>query len=1432
MSKKRIKGAPGVLDIVSGTPEDVGSDAALADLQAGAVKEEQAYQNSSFGSKAMAGFRTSGLTSLLVNSLARPDFEDEPGYQAPPELLQGLTTDEIAQAREARSERELHYELSMMAYARDDNAELARSGAAVAFGASLVAGFPEGVLTGKLFGLPFQAAARANNLKRVASGLDAMPRTLVSSAVENVTGNLVSTGLEDAFSHRVSAADYVMGAAFGGLATGLEVPHILGARHAAAEKARVRADIQAAVEYKERFNAQAMENLGPNADPRAVAAEATKLETQDLLATQRAALAPLGDDRKLLPDVEKYHAEEQAKELASEGTGELAADMRPARAEYAEIPGGKYLRSASLAENTLDALRADAVTAKTRDGLHKLTGETDNAGVVRRIEEVTASPDRVTAPRAPQWRHVSDALTRLSDKFLPPDHRIMLVDRTTDAKARGQIVSVGKVHIIGIRDGLTEAEAMRTATHEFGHSLFHTYAANAPRETVEGMVNYWRDLTARMEAGDPSAVSERFAGSRLADQSHPKAVDDYTRNINELSAEQFVRHIEADIASGANTFNLPRAAMDAFKRLIQKVADLFGMAKTEKMLDPDDSFVQFFTDILEGRARSVDGLPAKGAELAGIENQKAPRPAPDVSFLQDPIAVKYGLDRSPVDTPLRRAEARAMIELYKKADDPHAVWNNIDQKRLDNLLAKTPSLGSTGLQLLRSENPVARMIASELLETTTGAGGRKSTASLAKYLQHHKQMGNVINEFQEAYKVYRNAAGGGVVEDHFGGKVWERYNRAVAEEIEARRTDPSGAEREVNPAVKAGADALQNAFERMRTAQVDTKTTGWAALPETSVGYMPHKMSPEKLRNLSNEQAGALHSALVDQFVSIEGWDFSFSANLASKYMERIRKRGLGGYASDMGRHSPGAADIVEDALNAMGMAPDEVRANMQRYMRGAPGHTKKRIQLDMLREYGDEGAQFRMIDLFDTDMLGLVRSQSERVSGEVALARHGIMGRAGLKMVRQAMEFGDNGQKTKLTEFDAFDQVSAEFLGEPFGNHGGKWMNRAMQLNSLVRLGGMGFTQAAETINAAVHLGMGRALSMIGSFARLRAEAAKLGRGEKVEGSILESIEAHGGTEFGTDAYKMVFPFDNPQMQYQVHGADTATAADRLLRGGSHAQGKLSFWRAIHGAQQRGVAEQTVLKSLRYIRDGIEDTALADMGITAQVRDAIKAELPNIAEFDAAGRVVKFDITKMEDKAMAEAYVQAIHRGVGQIIQGTFIGETGKWAHEGFLKLLTQFRTFSLTSVEKQWARNRANYGLAQSVGILMGSMAAATPFYLARTYLTAMGRPDKDEYLKKKLDPWVMAKATMNYVSMSGLAPDFIDAMAGIAGYSTTGGRIGTGSEFVGSVVAPAAGLLDDMYKAVQNTREGTDLHGAVENLPLAKLPYLQPVINLVGR
>lgn len=1392
----------------------------------GLQAEQQRADDTSLIDSAKAAFMHQGVGAIL-KSFVKPEYPATPGFVIDAKRFASMDEQEQEYLATAASETEAQWIEYDIKNRRDDMAAVNANGTGMGIAAQMVAGLPEGYLLGL-------GAYRGLQLMRVGSAALASQgrrgAALASSLIENAGVNVAVTAVQDKFDPYVGAADYAMALAMGGTVTALHVPGVFGAagKQALADEADALAAASAQATHDVR--AKALENLGSDATPEALRAEAQRLEANSVKQTVSAGTSELPENRRLLP------TEEQLRPDAVTASADVPDATSPAGRVHATESPGYFYESGSpklrehLARNDTEFMKnisdvSEGMSMKKADllpaGVHVQPG-------------AAATPAMAPAVRAltDLWRQFAPDAKVIVGKIEPRKPSDISPGASALGVAKGVVISAGKTHFIGLADG-NAGKVLTTAVHELGHVVFHQTFPNIPKPLLERMVEEHRSFIAELRAGKATARIKRFSeGSEnvLTDEGKLRgAMTDskYTASFDEYTAEAFVRYIQRAARGDSKVpITLDKGAVALLKALWEKIKELWATARERGYLSKDVAFEEYFNRVLQGTLREAEAT----APRAGAKPDVAQFDAKSFEEVtSDPVAQKHGLDLLPMQTPTQQAEAKAVLSLYKKAEDPKY---KVDEARLSKLLDTAVFRGaqSAANTMLRSDNPVLRMFAAETLESPSGAAGRRSTASIAKFMEERRYLGNTLNEVQALYTKYRNDRGGNAMGDFFEGKLWQQFNREVAEEIEARSM--GAMYWNSSPYVKQAADSLQASYEKMRIAQQTTKTVGWAGLPESSIGYMPHRMSPEKLRNLSVAQLKAVHQMLTDQFIQLEGFDLSFSDALASKYLDRVRKRALGGFDAPANIHQVGAADIVEEALEAMGMAKDEVRATMQRFMNAGAGHTKGRMKLDLNAEYPLEGGgTFKMMDIFETDQFRLLRTQAKRVSGEVALARHGIYGKAGLALVRRAAEFGAEGSKAAAHELESFDQVAAEFLGDSFGTQN-QLVDRMMQVNSLARLGGMGFTQFAEAINGLFHVGAAKTLDAIGGMVRLRNEIKALARGEKVDNPILGSLEQYGGAEFGTDQYKIVFPFDNGALEYQTYGQDTITAADRLLRGGSWLQGKLSMWRSIHSAQQRGFAEQVVKKAAEYIKDGKSDAALRDMGIDDDLIAKMRGHIDQMAVFDANGKLQRFDITQMPDQTAAEDFVQAVHRGVSQIIQGTFTGEQSRWAHDGMMRLVTQFRTFSLTSIEKQWARQVGNVGTAKTLGMMLGAMSVAAPIYMARTYLASIGRPDQEEYLEKQLAPAQIARATLNYIALSGLGGDMLDAMTAVTGVGTvTGGRTGVGKEFIGNVVAPAAGLVDDVWRGIQNTKEGTDPHELVKALPFSRLPYVLPALNALG-
>lgn len=778
---------------------------------------------------------------------------------------------------------------------------------------------------------------------------------------------------------------------------------------------------------------------------------------------------------------------------------------------------------------------------------------------------------------------------------------------------------------------------------------------------------------------------------------------------------------------------------------------------------------------------------------------------------------QHGLDSISDD-----AERKMATEMTARSARIMAA-NPVDETRLDPA-TRLGGMESTGVTLLRSKSVVARAIGTVLLEGTTGAAGRRRTAALAQHARE-RVYNSELTGYMDLYHLYRKQNGYGLISEAWNGTGFKKFEREVFLEIE-RRADETGYVPHENQLIRDAADMVERGFEKMRVEQQHIQTVGHARLGDTSKGYVPHRIKGAALALMSENKAAirALRRELSRQFQGPEnGFDADFSDKLATKYVEQAIRRAKGGADVPMNLHTSEAADIVQDALTAMKLDPSEVEKIMGKFSRGGASHTKKRLRLNLDADIGDGK---KLADLFDTSVSNLYRGYSRRVSGEVALAQFGIMGKKGLMVARAAMDA--TGATT--AELRAFDQVAAEFLNTPFGEHNHKWMDNARIATSLARLGGMGFTQFGEYGNALAALGAQRMFATIGDFGRLRSEIAAIHKGNPVENPILKDLDTLGG-HLGLDEYVNTRLFDVPDNDIQVYGPEQVGVVTRFLRAGANAQAILSGHRMILGAQVRGMSEQIVRKAMHYVKKGGDDIALDDMGITAELRGRLRENMDRIATFRGdklekldlhAGDLTGHEIMTLRD---------AIERGAGQIIQRTYIGETGKWAHDGFLKLLTQFRTFGLTSIEKQWGRNKANYGAIKSLAYLVGSMSFAAPIYMARMQLKMIGMEEEKakEYADQHLNPAAIGLATLNYASASGLASDILDvgfgAYSGMLGQEapeSVGARGQARGGFVGGTIAPGVGLVNDLYT-------GT-VGGRYDRLPLPgkSLPYMQPAIN----
>ena len=1430
-----VAAAPGVRMAPVGTVEP----AELAQRQAttAALATEQTKKDEqSFMDTARAGYRETMRPTFnaMAHILSTDDGTDKDyvaSLAADPsqvlKLVQNPTPDEVADLLNTRSQEDLTLTLGNINDRRENQAVLARAGTGEQLAAMFIGGAldPATYITG--FGAAKSFAAAGIGATRLAAA--GKPLSAVASvAGENVLGNVAYEGVQHLLGEHKSVADYGLAAATGLIPGAISAPGTWRAGVFALQRKQEVQSLLAQAAHMDR----AAKALGPDADPDEIRALATQYEAQ-----------ALRDDK-----VGRTAMPENGNKLN-------APDLDAQALEAPEAPATNAMAFPEDAAHPLRQFQKSEYNDKTSTDYAVVNGMTltddlmQNKGFQRSAAEVKAAkPGVYLDPSVAEnawYKSQAENLEYLRKKYLP-DVAIHLGDnsRSLDPKDRSAdgfslLLAPGQ-HAISVKQG---TQGTWTAAHELGHAIIDHYLPSLPPSIAQGLRRDYLSWLA--ETDSPDAVRARMGFTRadtegaigksmkgdgtwsknLVEAVGPdeaKKYDRYFKSFDEFGAEQFVKQVETDLADAVAKGDMtpPQQMLTAFKWLVKKMLDLWNDMKNRGLTKPGEGFAEFF-----------QAAANRQLQATGVTGSTKAMAMPAASNLDDVIK-RYGLDTMDVTDSRGRAEQKAIAQLiYDSEEWLKANPQDVEKMRtiMKNSLfdARTP-----GLILAEAENPVLKAMAGILVENTMGGSGRRVTAALRKAQWEREFVGNAVVAVGSHYETFRNKRLGvmkGIADDLGEAKTRKEFNDAVYMEVNARSL---GQEIGSAPEVKAAADALEVSYERMLKAQKDVRTVGWGALPDNSRGYMPRVTDKRQWLTLSTERKQALHKALAEQFQERGDMDAAFADRVASKYLDHISTNANGGHEIPANVHDPMALDYVQEAMKAAGMTEAEVREFASRMARGGPSHTKARLDLDVLKEYKDaDGKTFRLMDIMETDPVELLRGQARRVSGEVALTQHGVMGSAGLKLLRRAAEKAQKaGDAGHVKGMEAFDQVAAEMLGRPFGDEMPTWMEGALTANAASNLGFMGWMQMGELINTATGLGVLDTMKMVSDFPRLMQEVKVLAKGGKVENGILGSLEV-SGAEFGLAGYKMITQYDNPSSIHAAVGRQDSGTLIKGMRVLGHKLGTVSLHRIIQATQVRGVAEQITKKSLRYIREGKESKALSDMGFTPDMVERIRAELPAIAKWDANGTLASLDMTKASDPALIGDFIATVNRGAGQLIQDTFIGEKGAWQHSNLGKVMTQFRSFPITAMEKQWGRLRGMHGAPAALGIIIAAAPLGFAMYAARTAVNAIGRPDSDEYIERQFQPLAVGRGLMNYIGALGLAPDMMDALTAVAvpddlkkewGLQTRAGS----SPTLGGIV-PIVGYADTWLKAANNL---DDPHAIMRTLPFSNAPWVVPLINLL--
>lgn len=721
-------------------------------------------------------------------------------------------------------------------------------------------------------------------------------------------------------------------------------------------------------------------------------------------------------------------------------------------------------------------------------------------------------------------------------------------------------------------------------------------------------------------------------------------------------------------------------------------------------------------------------------------------------------------------------------------------------ERFHNTLSNSP-LATDFSRMMNSGSAVAQGVAYDLLENATGI--IRNGRSAARLMDHYqKGMLNTFQPFHDAYSEWAAAAkNSGWLQRAWNTQHKDEFNRLVTEELQARFHNGHSVTK--SPAIKKAADAIDQMFDMEVDISVgrpgETAIKGAQNLAKKS-GYMPQKWLGHNMRKLIDsgrfkrkDLIDAIAEGYRHQFPSISAKDSQIYADAvvgrAEKFDQGINTNLIGVLQGD------GRAEMF-DVLRRQGMSEQEVNKFINRLTqtmeeRGAPGHTKQRMDID-LRYVASNGV--RIMDLVDTDFASMVPRRVRKSAGLAALARKGIASRQDWDDIKTAIseEQVANGpslpsgagrvadfiDKDKHVDNEFLDNLYTYFNGDPIAGGISPMYSRIKKLTNLALLNQLGLTQLAE-------LGVTMSAAGIEQFFRHANEALR-GEIKKVDSPLVQELKH----------MNIFVPEEKLFRDDLVHEFEKQTATseymrnfDRLLNKMQRVQGFTSGFYAIRRIQQRIAVTAAADKIMRGFKTKEwSPERLIDIGIDPKFAAKLKSYVDNgTVQFDADGNLVKLNMHNW-DVEDAETFALSLNASTNTLVQKAMAGESNMLFHkDGVASLFWHLKSFPMLAMEKQLLRSIRLMDTEAAMTFLYGLGTAATAYSLKQVI---NGREENLSFEK-------IAKGAFGYSNMTGWIPMWTDPLAGMLGMDAL--KVGGYGRATSVISTPAAiGTIDRMIQA----------------------------------
>lgn len=783
--------------------------------------------------------------------------------------------------------------------------------------------------------------------------------------------------------------------------------------------------------------------------------------------------------------------------------------------------------------------------------------------------------------------------------------------------------------------------------------------------------------------------------------------------------------------------------------------------------------------------------------------------------IKAPDSADYDPELSQPGVVSMRKQAETFIEDNDIDFDIETAFNDSvlgrAAKKMYTMINKT-LLASDSDSLLNSKSPIARALAFKLLENPVGLVRNNKSGAMLNNI-YFKQIASPVNtNYGRFFDTWAGSQGRTDPKPLWRAntELRNKFDQEVMTELQYRYHD-GGNNPNSSPAVREYADMIdqasaqglkimqgENGEAAVRGSETLAPEKGW--FRQMWRGDKIIKAIQEAPKGKRKATKKAIENALVSSYKKVyPGLD----PELAKQYARAVIRRALAkerGIDTNLARMlEQEGKDFLEETLIDNGFTQDQAA----RFIDGLKGVNADKGKESMLKHRKDvdlrepiAGTNLRIMDLVDTDILGVWTAYSRRASGAAAMARHGIQKADKQDIINAILAdqvASGGGNVTRQT----LESVFSYFEGGAYAGGINPWLRRSLQTTNLSLLNSLGLTQLAET---------GVQIAAVGMEAFMRTAPREVQDMLSGKNAVVMD-ELKGWMAFIEGEHNIYMD----HMMLDEISTDPGVAAelgnwiDGLLVKGRHLQGYTSGFYKVKQLQQR-IAVRSMLHRLSQHFEGSKEMGrkrLQDLGLNPKVEQRIARYFDSgIIEKSPDGDVVKLNFDKWNPSDVMD-FAAALNRHADQVVQRAQRGESSSWMHKDVGALLMHLKSFTMLAMQKQLLRNARIMDAEAAMGFIY-SMATAGTIYTAQQAIS--GR----EY---NLTPEKIAKGAFQLSNMTGWIPQWSDPLASMLGmddlrFSHYGAQ-GVGGDVIGTppvlptmnriahIPEATLGLLTNNYK-----------------------------------